>query len=295
MKLSALAVACLALAACSGAPDATSSPAPVASASDGGSVAATGPACLPNCAQENLAGAVIEKVSLDNASFKGADLTGARFADLKGRNVDFTGANLSGATFDYVDFAGTDCTPQGYAWICSGAAKMNSTLMTGTKFNLADLTGVHFQLVDIDQASFINSTLDKTFWHIRGKYGTERAEGVNFDGSRLRYMSGEPINFGEFSMKGTDFSYSDMYKVTFIDGQAQGAIFDSAKLDDVFMTSVDLTGASFVKTEGYVTLDRSNMTRANLTGMRATFDDYGGTTWKDVTCPDGSVQSSPCR
>ena len=159
---SSLCTTALLLAGCGSSGDSSSStPAPVASASDTGGVAAEPVACLPDCSKQDLRGATFSRVNLDNARFVDADLTGARFEDIKATGVSFAGGILTNATFSLVDFSATDCTSGSYGEPkCKSTSDMRSRWYPNTTFDRSDFTGATFKGSLMEGVTFRDSTFD---------------------------------------------------------------------------------------------------------------------------------------
>jgi uncharacterized protein YjbI with pentapeptide repeats len=182
-----------------------------------------GPFGSPVCT--NLQGAVLTKASLKNACLQnasmegvflsfsnldGADMDGAQLQAVVGgkvatlesafmRNVNLSGANLTGVNASNVDFYSTS----------SGTADATDMTAPGANFSGAYLAGADF--------SGSNSNLQSTIW------SSAMLLGANFGQADLTTNTSGGVN------SGTNTTFNGAY--------LQGAVFESAMLDDVDFTS----------------------------------------------------------
>lgn len=133
------------------------------------------------------------------------------------------------------------------------------------------------------------------------------APGVNLSGCDLSDMDLRGVDLSGATLRGTSFRGSNLSDAKFIGTDARGADFDrliidadkgfwsGTALNRVSFEGADLTGATMFRADMQrVVLDSANLTGANLS--EAFLIDYSGvdTVWSDTTCPDGTVQDTPC-
>ncbi len=144
------------------------------------------------------------------------------------------------------------------------SVNMNGCDLSNQDLSKADLrsiqlVGANLHLTKFEQADLAGANLSKatatsTF------LAQADLEGANLQGTNLQAAG----------LYGADLSYTN----------ASGAN----------LTGVDLTGADLSSS---ILID-TNLTNANLTGAKLANAYMSGTVWKNTTCPNGVVQSTPC-
>lgn len=187
---------------------------------------------------------------LKEASFVGAGLGGAKFAQSDLAQANFFGADLSGADLSYVDLVRAD--------------------LRGVKLKRANLEHSNLQYADL-RDGFIMTQDEKG----NVKYMSASSGSANFDAARMNRVdlsyAKAPRTFG----RGTDLS---------------GAIFDNCILKGANLSNSDLRGSSFFGADltdanlsGCIlhganlmncTLENTNFDEADLTASRFLAEDF---------------------
>ncbi|MFN7148577.1 MAG: pentapeptide repeat-containing protein [Microthrixaceae bacterium] len=128
-----------------------------------------------------------------------------------------------------------------------------------TKFEHADLAGANMA-----QATATSALLAQT-----------DLEGANLQGANLQAAG----------LYGADLSYANASGANM-----KGALLPSSGLYKTNLSGVDLTGADLSS----AILISTNLTNANLTNAKLTNAYMSDVVWKNTTCPNGVVQSTPC-
>jgi len=237
-----------------------------------------------DCADANFDGMVVT-----NPLWWGADLRGATFRGASVRISEFLTLNWSPAQlyqtginttdlsdsiwtdssvyldmervlFDRVDMAGA------YGWV-----RLHGTSATANNANFNGFTGsVWFTGVVANEASFRNATLFQ--W---GEFGSSDMRGSHFEGASLPFSSSES-DFTDTHWEGSTLTSGTINRGSVFDR----AVFDGAELIGVrFNQFPTFVGASFVGTVFRACfVDEVDLSTADLTGA----------VWINTRCPDGT-------
>lgn len=222
---------------------------------------------------ERLGSFIAEKLT-EGHDFKGADLAGARLA-----NLDFSGLDLRATFFERANLTGArfaGCNLEGAVFT---EAVLDGTDFTGARlnkanFNKASLRGARLDQCEIDDCAIIeanfsrasvrNTRLSKTriincILDEADFSGSEipdlqllqgQADGLRMDGAKI-----ERAAFMMLSLKGASFDGAELERTVFTEVKAPGASFVEARMRSVgFLGSCDLSGSRF---EGLVAEETS--------------------------------------
>jgi uncharacterized protein YjbI with pentapeptide repeats len=155
----------------------------------------------------------------------------------------------------------------------NGCDLSNEDLST-TDLRSIQLVGANLHLTKLEQSDLAGANLSKatatsTF------LAQADLEGANLQGTNLQAAG----------LYGADLSYTNASGASM-----KGALLPGAGLYNANLTGVDLTGADLSN----AILINTNLTNANLTSAKLANAYMSGTVWKNTTCPNGVVQSTPC-
>ena len=185
----------------------------------------------------------------------GVDLSGCDLSnEVFPADLDLTGANFSGADLSHASFQ---------------VEGTDGVTLTGADFSGADLRSATFDTVLMNDVDLTDADL-RNAW-IGASYISGVATRADLSGASLLF---ESTLVGDWS-----------------DARFVGTFFAAAFVGGSNFTRADFTDAA-ISNSSFISV---NFTQANLTG--ASLDDgndLSGAVWSNTTCPNGTVQSSPC-
>lgn len=143
-------------------------------------------------------------------------------------------------------------------------ADLRSIQLVGANLHLTKL-----EYADLAGANLSQATATSTF------LAKADLQGANLQGANLQAAG----------LYNADLSYSNASGANM-----KGALLPGAGLYNANLTGVDLTGADLSSS----VLISTNFTNANLTNAKLANAYISGVVWKNTTCPNGVVQSTPC-
>jgi len=192
----------------------------------------------------NLQGAKLSGVSLRRANFAGADFRGANLAGAALGQVNFTGAILEEANLRDADLAGA---------ILHGAA-LGEADLRGALLEEADLQGAGLRFANLSGAALEGANLRQADLWGADLTGID-CTGADLTDAQLGESTAHNADFSHANLRGVAFSVADLTGVRFTGADLRGAAFggailrdarlDNAQLQNVDLSTCDITHAAF--------------------------------------------------
>lgn len=222
---------------------------------------------------KNLVGADFSNASLQYRNFAGRDMHNGNFgstnftgADLRG--VNFSGSNMSGVILTNADASSANFSNGSILIRDATNANLQNARLDGSTIEY--LYNGNYQDASFDNVTFseqggiISSNMSGVDFRSVHFTGIFTVQGTNFTQANFSGLTMNSVAF----INNSDVSNADFSGVTFIGGNGGGVYNDTAANNTNF-TNASFDGVTFLGT---------NLSTANL----------AGTTWSNVTCPDGT-------
>jgi len=223
---------------------------------------------------ENLEGADLRDVYLNDTDLSGANLKGANLSSASLLRANLAGANLEGADLTEADLTQADLSGANLKGAKLADANLDQAVAAGTDFGGADAPGAMFTRLKGEGADFTGAALAEA------EFSDAELGGAKFEGAALKDAAFErakahKVVFDKAEMPGFRAETADFTDGTFKEVNANGAIFDSTILVNADFNSADLIDALFPKADMTgvrlygADLSGAMLRRANLTKAQA--------------------------